>query len=158
MGTASVCMHGLSVFSRHVQDLPKALDYLMVLTAIKQRMLSATVGSFEDRVRQAIQSVTDEQRALVSEMVMGFRVQFQMRRPLGINFWSHRVYDLEQALDMLKYLGRFRGGTIGRPNTQECMSRLKQFDSEWQSFRDVYGCMMKSLGIDHESSDKKLNE
>lgn len=65
--SALVSLNGLDISSRCTPDLPMAVDFLIVLTAIKHRALSCSIGWFEDRVRHAIQSAMKEHKLSASD-------------------------------------------------------------------------------------------
>ena len=53
-------------------DLSTAVEFLMVLTSIKQKMLCASAQGFEDRLREAVVSACDEHGKSALEMTLRF--------------------------------------------------------------------------------------
>ena len=70
---AGVSFDGMTISTR-VCDLSTAVEFLMVLTSIKQKFLCAGAKSFEERVREAVVSACDEHEK--SELEMGLRFCF----------------------------------------------------------------------------------
>ena len=53
---ASVSFHGLEIFSSGGMDLPTALEYLVLLTAVKQKMLTYDATCFAEHLEEALMS------------------------------------------------------------------------------------------------------
>ena len=70
---AGVSFDGMTISTR-VCDLSTAVEFLMVLTSIKQKFLCAGAESFEERAREAVVSACDEHGK--SELEMGLRFCF----------------------------------------------------------------------------------
>ena len=70
---AVVFFHGIYVYTKYC-DLPTSLDFLVILTATKQKMLDRCnlEGTFEERMEKALTSSATEQERTVEELSLSF--------------------------------------------------------------------------------------
>ena len=68
---AEVCFDATRISTRDY-DLSTAVEFLMVLTSIKQKMLCARAQGFEERLREAVVSACNEHGKSVPEMGLRF--------------------------------------------------------------------------------------
>ena len=68
---AEVCFDATRISTRDY-DLSTAVEFLMVLTSIKQKMQCAGAQGFQERLREAVVSACDEHGKTVLEMSLRF--------------------------------------------------------------------------------------
>ena len=81
---ARVCFDMVHVMTKD-SDLPTAVESLMFLTSIKQKMLDIGTETFEERFKEALASSSKEHRKSLDEMGLRYRVQVSACSFIGNN-------------------------------------------------------------------------
>lgn len=143
---ANVCVETLYLVAREVPELPDALDGLVVLTAMKHRILNGIGGgsSFEARVRAAVPEVLREHGLVAEDLGLGFHVMISMRFWIRPPLHTPHQQSLEAALSAWSRLSPFRmqageSRSIARASVSDLQSR-------WLAFRNAYLSILEEHG------------
>eukprot|EP00931_Biecheleriopsis_adriatica_P036733 TRINITY_DN21128_c0_g2_i1.p1 TRINITY_DN21128_c0_g2~~TRINITY_DN21128_c0_g2_i1.p1 ORF type:complete len:667 (+),score=142.25 TRINITY_DN21128_c0_g2_i1:291-2291(+) len=136
---ANVCVETLYMVAREVPDLCVALDALVVLTAVRQRVVADGTGSgsFEERVQAAVPAVLEEHGYAAEELGLRFQVMMSMRFWVRPPLHTPHQHRLEDALKAWKRLAPFRP-PYGEGARGLSRLDLEELKDRWLAFREVY--------------------
>lgn len=144
---AVVNVQNMRIGSRFTQDLAAALDFLVVVTAIRQRVISQVNSGrgFGESLTQSVPVVLSEQGTTVSELGLWFRVEAQiscwLRRPVVTPLFR----DVELAFAAWQRLAPYRWTAGLRVDLALDMWMHKLF-FEWPAFRRHFLDILEESG------------
>jgi len=151
---ANVCVEALYFIAREVPDLQTALDDLVVLTSIKQRILMQgsrrdACNEFESRVRAAVPAALEAHGMSAEELGLRFHVMVSMRFWIRPPLHTPQQQSLERALHAWGRLNGFRQG----------YARIDPLvrQSQWVAFREAYLGILAEQGQDVVRSAARLD-
>ena len=115
-------------------DLKTALEDLMILTAVKQKMRNHTVtGTLAERLQAAVVSSAAEHGRDFKDLKLCFRLCQRASRFIGQDLWSPSVRSLEVFGKMRSILEPFRqyAKNPGQPNVYWQFSPV-QLEDAWE--------------------------
>lgn len=136
---AVVYFRCLVIKSRSVVDLAIALDFLVVLTSIKQGLNCSDALKSEVHVKSIVLGVLRENQVTAEEMGLAFSVKLRLKWywfPRQIN--SPSFHDLDLALNAWIQLSQFSSHTVSKVSVHEKLLRHRCFSEEWIHFREAY--------------------
>jgi len=106
---ANVNVESMRFSSRKVKDLTVALDFLMLLTAMKLRMKQSNSSAlFEERVKGAIESVLRENNVTIIELGLTIRISIRVAWCMASPIQCPVYHDVDRAVHAWKRLAQFR--------------------------------------------------
>eukprot|EP00927_Polykrikos_kofoidii_P006807 TRINITY_DN12761_c0_g2_i1.p1 TRINITY_DN12761_c0_g2~~TRINITY_DN12761_c0_g2_i1.p1 ORF type:complete len:692 (-),score=60.60 TRINITY_DN12761_c0_g2_i1:244-2142(-) len=156
---ACVVLSNFVVETRRTTELSFALDWLVILTEIKQR----TSCSLENSLRESIASVLQEHGTTQEQIGMSFRAfvtvkwwWFHKRR-----VYSPRTQKLEVALQARRQFDPYSAHMRGQISKPERRRRLRCGDAEWPAFYKVFvgiyaACGREAKGVEFLTSLKTI--
>ena len=138
-------------------DLKTALEDLMVLTAVKQKMLNHTdVGTFVERLHAAVVSSAAEHGRSLTDLKLNFLVHQSAGRFIGYPLRSPFVRSLELLGKMRSVLQPFRQyAKVGRLNVYAQFSPVHLEDA-WERFQLAVVEAWKIAGVDSTAFVQKI--
>eukprot|EP00747_Dinoflagellata_sp_TGD_P103988 gnl/TRDRNA2_/TRDRNA2_169134_c0_seq1.p1 gnl/TRDRNA2_/TRDRNA2_169134_c0~~gnl/TRDRNA2_/TRDRNA2_169134_c0_seq1.p1 ORF type:complete len:428 (-),score=82.09 gnl/TRDRNA2_/TRDRNA2_169134_c0_seq1:21-1235(-) len=170
---ANICVETLNLVSREFMELSKALDALVVLTAVKQRIVAGRPKAkeeeestekggrctlawegedFEKCVRAAIPEVLLEHGANAAEMGLGFHVMMSMRFWIRPPLHTPHRRCLDDALRDWQMLADFRMSRKARHVQQQ-----EELEGRWRAFREAYLDILAQHGQCRKRSAARLD-
>ncbi|CAK9072235.1 unnamed protein product [Durusdinium trenchii] len=156
----SLCIQSLCMTARKVRELDRAVDILLMLMSIKQKMGGIVDPSlFVQKMTDAVPAAFEEYGVTAEEMGLRFQVMMCMRFWVRPPLHTPQQAKLEDALQAWSRLTRFRsplGQGAGRTAPGRAAERvgargfarmdLKELEDErdgrqlerWRAFREVY--------------------
>ena len=119
-----------------VTDLELAIEHLIILTALKQRIASSIGTEFEVAVRSALREVLEEHQTTSDAIGLGFTIQVKSDLVAYTTVHTPVTHDIDIALFAWSSLASFRA-----PSRNTCPSiRLQRILSEdlWIAFKDMF--------------------
>lgn len=152
---ASICMETICILAREVLDLSVALDHLLLLLEVKQRVAQGS-GRFEHRVEAALQRVLAEHRTTAEDVGLRFKMMISMC------FWVlHPLHtplerDLRHTLHAWSQLSKFRFGT-GTGGCKQSADLPREQQERWRGFREAYLGVLEERGRNRAEHEAKLD-
>ena len=107
--SAVICFDSLGMRTGYCCDLKTALDYLMILTSVKQKMQNKkSTGTFVERLQATLGSCAAEHGRNLADLKLGFLVFQHAGCFIGSPLWSPSVHSLELLGKMRSVLEPFR--------------------------------------------------
>ena len=134
----------------HGCDLKTALDYLMILTSVKQKMRNHTgAGSFVERLQAAMMSSATEQGRNLADLKLSFLVCQHAGCFIGQDLWSPSVRSLEVFGKMRSVLEPFRQ-YAKNPGWQNVYWKFSPVELEdaWERFQSAVAQAWELAGVD----------
>ena len=141
-------------------DLPTALEYLVILTSVKQKMLETSSASFDERLREAIQSCAREQDRDGADLNLRFAVRQRASIFFGRGYQmqSPSVRSIEEVSRIRTCLAPFRafarykwgGGSIFWWHSPA------DLDEAWQNFQVAIAEAWQIAGADCTHTLQKI--
>lgn len=156
---SSVCVGCLIIGSRYVVDLRKAVDNLVVLTSIKQQILAAGEGTFEDWVRKAVHSALKEQGLTERSFGIWYTVAKVEIVPQSSNLLpSFPIFrDLERVLVAWSALEPFRKKRQRHSFTaRDFWDKVLVFDRVWPNIEEAVSSVFHMAGHARKLYAKRL--
>eukprot|EP00434_Breviolum_minutum_P012857 symbB.v1.2.011330.t3/scaffold759.1/size164804/4 len=142
-------------------DLPTALEYLLILTSVKQKMMDVRRSStdvFEDRLQCAFLSSANEHGKNHSDLSVRFCLVYSMRSLIGsTEFRSPTVRKIHELSLSRRYLDPFRclHGNIGRGNIFWSYDPLHLLET-WKRFQNAVIQTWTAVGLDSTKIIQKI--
>ena len=158
---ASVSFHGLEIQSGGM-DLPTALEYLVLLTAVKQKMNTYDATCFAEHLEEALMSSALEQGRNLQELSIYFAVQQRTAMFMGNNskLRTPRVKNIRQVVKIYKLLAPFRSRLKGRGDTKTRTlfdhHSIADVEIEWNQFQQAVADAWEVAGVDSTEYMVKL--
>ena len=159
---AAVYLETVRVSSKGT-NLPTALEYLMLLTSAKQKMLSGghSEDAFEDRLEQSLMSASMEQGKRYQELTLYFEASQSASILIGKSVWR---FPQVQSCEQLKTIRRcmeplreaFNSSTRRHKNSFERLSPQELGDL-WEKFQKIAEDTCQIAGQHADSSLRLLN-
>ena len=148
---ASICFDSFEMRTGSGCDLKTALEHLMILTSVKQKMRNQTdAGTFVDRLQAAIVTSAAEHRRNPTDLKLCFRVFQSANFFIGRNLRSPSVRSLEifgKMRSMLKSLGKrsvyWRYGPV-------------HLEDAWERFQSAVSEAWNITGVDSTSTLQRI--
>ena len=150
---ASVSFHGLEIQSGGM-DLPTALEYFVLLTAVKQKMLTYDATCFAEHLEEALMSSALEQGRNLQELSISFAVQQRTAMFIGNNskLRTPRVKNIRQVVKIYKLLAPFRSRFKGRGDTKTRTlfdhHSIADVEIEWNQFQQAVADAWEVASVD----------
>ncbi|CAE8603683.1 unnamed protein product [Polarella glacialis] len=149
-----ICIEKIEVATRSVKDLATAVEYLMVLTTIRQAASENTKSGLDDRLTYALAHALREHHKTAEEM--GLRWQLRFRQ----SFWAGRrafrtptLGSLSAVIDAWRRLSPFfvqNTGARGRGHVLwHC--GLSELQEQWCVFKTVFSEVCEKTGARRET-------
>lgn len=161
---ASVSFHGLEIQSGGM-DLPTALEYLVLLTAVKQKMLTYDATCFAEHLEEALMSSALGSREGTETRTVGISFAVHQRTAMFIGNNSKlrgppRVKNIRQVVKIYKLLAPFRSRFKGRGDTKTRTlfdhHSIADVEIEWNQFQQAVADAWKVAGVDSTEYMVKL--
>lgn len=142
-------------------DLPTALEYLLILTSVKQKMMDVRRSStdvFEDRLQCAFLSSANEHGKNHSDLSVRFCLVYSMRSLIGsTEFRSPTVRKIHELSLSRRYLDPFRclHGNIGRGNIFWSFDPV-HLSETWERFQNAVIQTWTAVGLDSTKIIQKI--
>ena len=139
-------------------DLKTALEDLMVLTAVKQKMRNHTgvCGTFVERLQAAVVSSAAEHQRSLRDLKLSFLVHQSAGRFIGCPLRSPLVRSLELLGKMRSVLQPFRQyNKVGRHNVYDQFSPV-HLEDVWERFQLAVVEAWKIAGVDSTAFVQKI--
>ena len=139
-------------------DLKIALDHLLILTSVKQKMRNhACAGSFVERLQAAMVSSATEQERNLADLKLSFLVCQPAGCFIGSNLRSPSVRSLEVFRKMRSVLEPFRqyAKNRGGQNVYEKFSPVHLEDA-WKRFQSAVAQAWELAGVDSTAILQKI--
>eukprot|EP00438_Fugacium_kawagutii_P005848 Skav231078 [mRNA] locus=scaffold524:379437:380946:- [translate_table: standard] len=143
---AAVHFDYVNVYARDC-DLPTAVDYLLILTSTRQKMLSCgdTDGTFEERMEKALLSSAKEQGRPVEELKLSFAVRLHVSFFTGPAVMrSPIVKTLKDLQKMRSWMEPFRGSKHIGKNAFWYFSPA-ELTRQWEELASAWTKMCQSI-------------
>ena len=141
-------------------DLPTTLEFLVILTSIKQKMHFCTRQTFEERLQDAVVSSAQEHGRKSEELGLRFAVFLQSSFFLGSPVLkSPTVRTLDDLKKLRSCIAPFRDGirAWGRGRASLIWHYgLVELEERWQLLQDTVKNMWEGVGIDSTRTLEKL--
>ena len=148
--TAGICFDGIEMHTRNC-DLQSGLEYLVVLTAVKQKMQdSTTLGiTFEKRLQEALTSSAKEHGKDLADLKLSFFVLQAAGFFIGSDLRTPSVRSVEQLARMRHCLQPFRqyAKNVGTRSIYWQHSPAHLIDS-WEKFQKAVADAWHMAGVD----------
>ncbi len=158
---ACASFHGLEIQSGKM-DLPTALEYLVMLTAVKQQMLTYDATCFAEHLEEALMSSALEQGRNLQELSISFVVQQRTAMFIGNRFKlrTPRAKNIRQVVKIYKLLAPFRSKLRGRGDTKTRTlfdhHSIADVEIEWKQFQQAVANAWEVAGVDSTECMLKL--
>ncbi|CAK9072124.1 unnamed protein product [Durusdinium trenchii] len=134
----SLCIQSLCMTARKVRELDRAVDILLMLMSIKQKMGGIVDPSlFVQKMTDAVPAAFEEYGVTAEEMGLRFQVMMCMRFWVRPPLHTPQQAKLEDALQAWSRLTRFRS-PLGQGARGFARMDLKELEERWRAFREVY--------------------
>jgi len=153
--SAVVNVKNMRIGSRFSQQLDVAIDNLVVITALKQRIIDSSDINFAERFRDALQAVMAENGMTVDSLGMWFRIEVQKKGWMRSSIYTPTFHDLGHALDAWTRLSSYFWKP-GRRIDRSLDAWMHEMHSEWPAFRGAYLDIMVECGKSREHCDLRL--
>ena len=139
------------------RDLKTALDYLLILTAVKQKMQNHTGGTFVERLHAALASSAAEHGRNLADLEVGFMVFQHVACFTGSALMSPFVRSLEVFGKMRSVLAPFRqyAKHMG-PNAVYWRYGPVHLEDAWGRFQTAVAEAWKIAGVDSTAFLQKI--
>eukprot|EP00746_Dinoflagellata_sp_MGD_P138813 gnl/MRDRNA2_/MRDRNA2_72391_c0_seq1.p1 gnl/MRDRNA2_/MRDRNA2_72391_c0~~gnl/MRDRNA2_/MRDRNA2_72391_c0_seq1.p1 ORF type:complete len:663 (+),score=142.29 gnl/MRDRNA2_/MRDRNA2_72391_c0_seq1:166-2154(+) len=166
-GISSHCVHGcvrytakiscgmIRLFTREVQDLGLAVEFLMILCSIRQHVMKSCSmqsddkqgNAFEVGLREAIHSVLQQHHVMEHDLGLRFHVVIPTQRWLGTKLVTptFRLVDLDCGLWAWRQLRDARG-QIKQGNHIAALRSPEGLQQTWARVRETFLCVLDRLG------------
>ena len=153
---ASICFDSLEMRTGS-RDLKTALDYLLILTAVKQKMQNHTgAGTFVERLQAALASCAVEHGRNLADLEVAFMVTQHAACFIGSALKSPFVRSLEVLGKMRSVLAPFRQyAKVGGQNVYWQFSPVHLEDA-WERFQLAAAEVWKVAGADSKAILRKI--
>lgn len=142
-------------------DLPTALEYLVILTAVKQKMMeeSGTPGIFAERLRETLISCVREHGKVYADLDLRFGVTQAAGMFVGRELRSPAVRSIAGLEKLRSILAPFRKcgrNNWGRRGLFQLYSP-ETFQREWLRFQSAIAETWRTAGTDSDSILRKIH-
>ena len=137
-------------------DLPTALEYLLLLTSVKHKMLDGreTRDTWEERLQSALVSSATEQGKKYADLGVRFCLVYSFRIFIGTEFRSPTVRSVQELGRFRRCLDPFRRSMQksigGRGSIYWCYSP-SQLLKAWENFQRAVAETWEASGLDSSS-------
>ena len=156
--TASICFDSFLMRTGCCCDLKTALDHLLILTSVKQKMRNHTgAGSFVERLQAAMVSSAKEQGRNLADLKLSFMVFQAAGCFIGSMLRSPSVRSLEAFGKMRSVLEPFRlyAKNKGRQSVYWQFSPVHLEDA-WERFQSAVARVWELAGVDSAAILQKI--
>ena len=152
---ACICFDSFEMRTGSGCDLKSALEDLMILTSVKQKMRNQTgAGTFVDRLPAAVASSAAEHGQDLADLKLCYMVFQSARYFIGRNLRSPSVRSLEVFGKMRSVLEPFR--QYGHKNVYSRYSPVHLEDA-WERFQLAVAEVWKIAGVDSTSTLQRIH-
>ena len=154
---ARICFDSLQMRTGNC-DLKTGLDYLVILTSVKQKMRNQKgTGTFVERLQAALASCAAEHGRNLADLKLGFLVFQHAGCFIGSPLWSPSVHSLEVFGKMRSVLEPFReyAKRIGPKGVYTRCSPVHLEDA-WERFQLAVAEAWKIAGADSKAILRKI--
>ena len=143
-------------------DLPTALEYLLILISVKQKMLDSNQHSrgmlFEERLKEALLSSVSEQGKTLTGVILGFRVYQRAGFFIDFQLRSPKVRSVEDLGRIRRLLDPFRIFNKSELQGAKIYWRYSpsDLDDVWQRLRTSILTAFEIAGVDSTRFEHKL--
>ena len=143
-------------------DLPTALEYLLILISVKQKMLDSTQHSrgmlFEERLKEALVSSVSEQGKTLTGVILGFRVYQRAGFFIDFQLRSPKVRSVEDLGRIRRLLDPFRIFNKSELQGSKIYWRYSpsDLDDVWQRLWTSILTAWEIAGVDSTKFEQKL--
>ena len=143
-------------------DLPTALEYLLILISVKQKMLDSNQHSrgmlFEKRLKEALLSSVSEQGKTLTGVILGFRVYQRAGFFIDFQLRSPKVRSVEDLGRIRRLLDPFRIFNKSELQGAKIYWRYSpsDLDDVWQRLRTSILTAFEIAGVDSTRFEHKL--
>ena len=156
-----ICFDGIELRTGGNCDLQTALEYLVVLTTVKQKMQESTRSDtcFEERLQAALLASAREHGRDVEQLKLRFGVHQPAAFFLGPRFvlWSPTVRSIEEVGKLHRLMSPFR--RYFRNRGRNCMFwwySPKDLQDAWEHFQRAVADMWQAAGVDPEDTLRRI--
>lgn len=154
---ASLCIQSFHMTVRRVPELDRALDVLLLLMSVRNRVGSAEdADTFAQRIRSAVPEVLAEHGVTAEEIGLRFQVMICMRFWVRPPLHTPQQQCLEVALEAWRRLTCFRS-PLGQGARGFMRMDLHELEARWLAFREVYLDILERGGRTREGLRQRLD-
>ena len=154
---ACICFDSLEMNAR-LCDLKTALEDLVILTAVKQKMRNQIgTGTFTERLQAALVSSSAEHGRNLADLKLGFVVKLNANCFIGSSLRTPSVRSLEKFGEMRSVLEPFRqyAKNLGKQNMFWLYSPVHLEDA-WERFQSAVAEAWRITGVDNTAILQKI--
>eukprot|EP00929_Paragymnodinium_shiwhaense_P020055 TRINITY_DN13492_c0_g1_i2.p1 TRINITY_DN13492_c0_g1~~TRINITY_DN13492_c0_g1_i2.p1 ORF type:complete len:618 (+),score=96.99 TRINITY_DN13492_c0_g1_i2:43-1896(+) len=153
---AQSSLDNLHIGSKFVPDLRAALDNLVVVTAIKQRLAGMLKETSVEACQEAVHEVVAENARDTESLGLWFRVGFHVTACVGVELPTPRRCDVAQALSDWRRLQVFRW-----PHSCRIDRRLDAWmmwlHEQWPKLRRTFVDILEEASTERKVAEEQLN-
>ena len=155
--TPTICFDAVEVCARSC-DLQTALEYLVVLTAVSQKMRASINGgaAFEERLHAAVMSSANEHGKLLQDLKLAFSIVHAAAVFCGSELRTPYVRSIEQLGQMRSHLDPFRQRMSPRKKSIFWQYSPVHFQDAWERFQQAAGDAWEIAGADRQVILRKI--
>ena len=158
---AAVSLEAVRIYGK-ATNLPTALEYLMLLTSAKQKMLSGghSEDAFEDRLEKSLMSASMEQGKSYQTLTLHFEVSQSASILIGKNVWRFpRVQNCEQLKKLRRCTEPLREVFNSTCKCKNSFDRLspQELGDLWEEFQKKAADTCQIAGQNVDSHLRRLN-
>ena len=155
---ARIRFDSLEIRTGFTRELKTALEDLVILTSVKQKLSNSTAaGTFVERLQETLESCSAQHGRKITDLKLVFRVSHSAGRFIGCPLWSPCVRSLEIFGKMRSVLEPFReyAKCIG-PKSVYALCSPVHFQDAWQRFQAAVGEAWEIAGVDSTAILQKI--
>ena len=155
---ARIRFDSLEIRTGFNRELKTALEDLVILTSVKQKILNSTAaGTFVERLQEALESCSTQHGRKVTDLKLFFRVcHHPAGRFIGCPLSSPCVHSLEVFGKMQSLLEPFREYAKRGPKNVYTLYSPVHFEDAWQRFQTAVAHTWEIAGVDNTAILHKI--
>ncbi|CAE8683237.1 unnamed protein product [Polarella glacialis] len=149
-----VVIEKIEVMSRYVRDLATAVEYLIVLTTLRQAAAENTKSSLDDRLTAALAHALKEHHKTAEEMGLRWRLRFRQSFWTGQKTLSTPTFgSLNAVTDAWRRLSPFFPQNTGSRGKGHVLWHcgLSELQEQWCAFKVVFSEVCRAAGACRET-------
>lgn len=150
----SVCVQSLCITARKVKELDRAIDILLVLMSIKQKIGRVEPELFAQNMTTIVPAVLEEHGMTAEDLGLRFQVMMCMRFWVRPPLHTPQQAKLEDALNAWRRLIRFRS-PVGQGARGFARMDLNELQERWLAFREEYLDILETGGSGGHCEDRR---
>eukprot|EP00435_Cladocopium_sp_Y103_P028138 s1130_g7.t1 len=150
----SVCVQSLCITARKVKELDRAIDILLILMSIKQKIGRVEPELFAQSMTAIVPAVLAEHGMTAEDLGLRFQVMMCMRFWVRPPLHTPQQAKLEDALSAWCRLIRFRS-PVGQGARGFARMDLNELQERWLAFREEYLDILETRGFGGHCGERR---